>query len=111
MKGQGKRNAEKLAGKAVKTGDKRLDRARRGRKLRELFLVFLKIGAFTFGGGYAMIPLIQREVAEKKKWISDGDIFEIIAQSMERHKKMEFPDLDEILAVENETYQWIESRW
>ena len=32
----------------------------------DLFLTFLKIGAFTFGGGYAMIPLIQREVVEKK---------------------------------------------
>lgn len=31
----------------------------------ELFVTFLKIGAFTFGGGYAMIPLIEREVAEK----------------------------------------------
>lgn len=68
-----------MRGKSESGRDKRLDRAWRGRKLRELFLVFLKIGAFTFGGGYAMIPLIQREVAEKKKWISDGDIFEIIA--------------------------------
>ena len=32
-----------------------------------LFLTFLKIGAFTFGGGYAMIPLIQNEVVEKRK--------------------------------------------
>lgn len=44
-----------------------------------LFAVFLKIGAFTFGGGYAMIPLIQKEVVEKKKWITDDDILEIIA--------------------------------
>lgn len=44
-----------------------------------LFLTFLKIGAFTFGGGYAMIPLIQREVVGKKKWISDKDILEIVA--------------------------------
>lgn len=49
------------------------------KKLLELFIIFLKIGAFTFGGGYAMIPLIQREVSENKKWISDEDIFEIIA--------------------------------
>ena len=33
----------------------------------ELLLVFLKIGAFTFGGGYAMIPLIQREMVDNKK--------------------------------------------
>lgn len=44
-----------------------------------LFLTFLKIGAFTFGGGYAMIPLIQREVVRKRKWISDKDILEIVA--------------------------------
>lgn len=49
-------------------------------KLRlSLFLTFLKIGAFTFGGGYAMIPLIQQEAAEKKKWISEEDIMDIVA--------------------------------
>ena len=36
--------------------------------LFELFFTFLKIGAFTFGSGYAMIPLIEREVIDKKKW-------------------------------------------
>ena len=41
--------------------------------------VFLKIGAFTFGGGYAMIPLLQREVAQKREWINDDDILEVIA--------------------------------
>ena len=45
----------------------------------QLFLTFLKIGAFTFGGGYAMIPLIQKEAVEKKGWVSDDDILEIIA--------------------------------
>lgn len=45
----------------------------------QLFLTFLKIGAFTFGGGYAMIPLIQREMVENKKWINDKDISDIIA--------------------------------
>lgn len=47
--------------------------------LLPLFLTFLKIGAFTFGGGYAMIPLIQKEVCEKRKWLSDEDILDIIA--------------------------------
>ncbi len=47
--------------------------------LFSLFVIFLKIGAFTFGGGYAMIPLIQKEVSEKKKWITDDDILEIVA--------------------------------
>lgn len=47
------------------------------KKLSELFFCFFKIGLFTFGGGYAMIALIQREVSEKKKWISNKDILDI----------------------------------
>ncbi len=49
------------------------------RRVLTLFLTFFKIGAFTFGGGYAMIPLIQREVTEKRRWITDDDILEIVA--------------------------------
>lgn len=45
----------------------------------QLFVAFFKIGLFTFGGGYAMIPLIQREIVEKKRWVTDDDILEIIA--------------------------------
>ncbi len=48
-------------------------------KALALFITFFKIGAFTFGGGYAMIPLIQKEIVENKKWITDDDILEIIA--------------------------------
>ena len=48
-------------------------------QLLPLFLTFLKIGAFTFGGGYAMIPIIQREAVENRRWITDDDILEIIA--------------------------------
>ena len=44
-----------------------------------LFATFFKIGAFTFGGGYAMIPLIQHEAVEKHGWVTDDDILEIIA--------------------------------
>lgn len=44
-----------------------------------LFITFMKIGTFTFGGGYAMIPLIQKEAVENKKWISDEDILEVVA--------------------------------
>lgn len=51
----------------------------KAKRCLKLFLTFLRIGAFTFGGGYAMIPLIQRETVEKHKWISDDDILEIIA--------------------------------
>lgn len=49
------------------------------KKLLPLFWTFFKIGAFTFGGGYAMIPLIQKETVENHKWITDDDILEIIA--------------------------------
>ena len=49
------------------------------RLLPELFFSFFKIGAFTFGGGYAMIPLIERETVEKKKWVQSSDILDIIA--------------------------------
>ena len=45
----------------------------------KVFVTLFKIGAFTFGGGYAMIPLIQNEAVEKNKWITDDDILEIIA--------------------------------
>ena len=47
--------------------------------LWKIFAAFFKIGAFTFGGGLAMIPLIQKEAVEKQKWITDDDILEIIA--------------------------------
>ena len=47
----------------------------------ELFLTFMKIGAFTFGGGYAMIPLIQKEVCENKKWLNEKEISDIVAIS------------------------------
>ncbi len=45
----------------------------------ELFGLFFKIGLFTFGGGYAMIPQIKREVIEKRKWITEEKMLEIIA--------------------------------
>lgn len=44
-----------------------------------LFGTFFKIGAFTIGGGYAMLPLIQREVAEKRKWIEESTMYDIVA--------------------------------
>lgn len=46
--------------------------------LKELFLVFMKIGAFTIGGGYAMIPLIKDEL-DKRKWIGEDELPDIIA--------------------------------
>ncbi|MBQ7739617.1 MAG: chromate transporter [Eubacterium sp.] len=44
------------------------------KKLFELFLNFAKIGLFTFGGGYAMLPLIERTCVEKKQWITNEDM-------------------------------------
>lgn len=51
----------------------------RYKDLWKVFATFFKIGAFTFGGGYAMIPLIQKEAVEKHGWVTDEDILEIIA--------------------------------
>ena len=47
-------------------------------KARQLFGTFSKIGAFTFGGGYAMISLIQREVTERRRWLEDRDILLLV---------------------------------
>jgi chromate transporter len=46
-----------------------------------LFFTFLKIGAFTFGGGYAMIPLIEREIIDNRKYIEKKEVLDIIAVS------------------------------
>lgn len=45
----------------------------------QIFWTFTKIGAFTFGGGYAMLPLIEKEVVGKKKWISATEFIDRIA--------------------------------
>ena len=39
--------------------------------LNHIFLSFFKIGAFTFGGGWAMVPLIKKELVDKRKWLED----------------------------------------
>lgn len=49
--------------------------------ITDIFLVFLKIGAFTFGGGYAMIPFIEREIIEIKHWLTSGEFLDILAIS------------------------------
>lgn len=51
--------------------------------LLKLFTTFFKIGLFSFGGGFAMIPLIQREVIEKSRWIDEKDFLDmlVLAQS------------------------------
>lgn len=47
----------------------------------KIFTCFARIGAFTIGGGYAMIPIIQREVVEKNKWIEEQDFLDVLAIS------------------------------
>ncbi len=47
--------------------------------LLTLFLTFFKIGLFTFGGGYAMIALFEREFVENKKWLTNDEFLDIIA--------------------------------
>lgn len=47
----------------------------------QIFWAFAKIGAFTIGGGYAMIPIIQASVVDKKKWIEERDFLDVLAIS------------------------------
>ncbi len=47
--------------------------------LWQLFLAFMKIGAFTFGGGYAMLPMFQKELVEKNGWVTEEDLMDYYA--------------------------------
>ncbi len=47
--------------------------------LLKLFAVFAKVGVMTFGGGYAMLPILQREVVEKQKWASEEELMDYFA--------------------------------
>ena len=49
------------------------------KRLLEIFVVFFKIGLFTIGGGYAMLPIIQKEVAETKGWMDDEEFLDAIS--------------------------------
>nr|WP_295301313.1 1-deoxy-D-xylulose-5-phosphate reductoisomerase [uncultured Blautia sp.] len=74
----------------------------------------MAIRASREGGSMPTVFNAANELAVKKflhREIRFLDIYDIIGQAMERHKKIEYPELEDILAVENETYQWIESRW
>lgn len=51
----------------------------RNYSLLTIFITFLKIGSFTFGGGFAMIPIIQREVTDNHKWITEEEFLDMIA--------------------------------
>lgn len=49
------------------------------KELFDLFLAFAKVGVLTFGGGYAMLPILQREVVEKNNWASDEELMDYYA--------------------------------
>lgn len=49
------------------------------KELFELFFIFFKMGSFTFGGGYAMLPIIQEEIVNKRKWATDEEILDYYA--------------------------------
>ena len=49
------------------------------KELWNLFRIFFRIGGFTFGGGYAMLPIIQREIVEKRKWATDEEVLDYYA--------------------------------
>ena len=51
----------------------------KGRDLLRLFASFFKIGLFTFGGGYAMLPMLERELVEDRKWVTNEDILDYFA--------------------------------
>ena len=46
-----------------------------------LFWTFAKVGVMTFGGGYAMLPILEREVVDNKKWVDDAEIMDYYAIS------------------------------
>ena len=64
--------------------------------LLDLFLTFARIGGLTFGGGYAMLPILQREVAENKKWTTEEELMDYyaIGQLMAYFISDEFPEAD-----------------
>lgn len=49
------------------------------RKIADLFLVYLKIGTFTIGGGYVMLAYVQREIVDKHKWIEEKEFMNMLA--------------------------------
>lgn len=55
--------------------------AERKRKMWEIFSTFFKIGLFTFGGGYAMIPLIEEQIVKEKGWLESAEFMELLSVS------------------------------
>lgn len=50
-------------------------------ELLDIFLVFCKMGAVTFGGGYAMLPILRREIVQKRQWLSEEKVMDFYAVS------------------------------
>ena len=65
------------------------------KQLLEMFVTFFKIGAFTFGGGWGMLPIMEREFVINKKWITKDEYVDIVAVSQS------FPG---VLAVNTSTF-------
>ena len=49
------------------------------KKLLDLFFTFAKVGIMTFGGGYAMLPILQREVVDNKGWATEEELMDYFA--------------------------------
>ena len=49
------------------------------KELLDMFLMFARIGGFTFGGGYAMLPILQKEVVEQKHWATEEELMDYYA--------------------------------
>ena len=47
----------------------------------QLFWAFFKVGALTFGGGYAMLPILQRDIVETKKWATEEEVMDYYAMA------------------------------
>lgn len=61
------------------SGNERKNRGETDAKLYELFLTFAKIGVMTFGGGAAMLPMLQREIIDHKNWASEEELVDYYA--------------------------------
>lgn len=67
---------------STKTTQESTTRARKSANIyAEVFGTFLRIGLFTIGGGYAMLPLIQSEVVERRKWIDERQFVDLVAMA------------------------------
>ena len=61
------------------TGDDLMTTIKEKNKLVSMFITFLKIGLFTFGGGYAMIPLMEKEIVDNNKWLEKEKFTETVS--------------------------------